>query len=341
MPAALSRFSSALHQSVMRWLRALLRRAIARDERVRIGRAVLLVVHVERLVGRDRIALVGHRRVEPVGQHFRPSRMRVERNVEIGLRQARQRRARRALHAGVQRRRGRFGLIRAHQRAAARIAEDHDALDALLAQPFHAGADVDQRMLEREQVLGAAIARVPAEEAVAARRDVGREVMLGEIAHCSASRSARRAGAGPSASSRCPGTDGRRLRRAARSATARPTNCASHCAASFVMLGARGRDRLAAACATPWLCAQARLAAEAERDAGRADERRAAVDAHGVLPIVFLAAGSRRGAHGSTVLGLCRQGSAALLCVARGLRLRLFPPPHQNEGERSAARRTN
>ena len=44
MPAAFSRFSSALHQSVMRWLRALLRGAIARDEFVGVGRAVLLVV---------------------------------------------------------------------------------------------------------------------------------------------------------------------------------------------------------------------------------------------------------------------------------------------------------
>src|SRR5258708_28712110 len=35
--------------------------------------------------------------------------------------------------------------------------------------------------LFRSQILGAAIARVPAEEAVAARRDVGREIMLGEI----------------------------------------------------------------------------------------------------------------------------------------------------------------
>ena len=269
----------------MRWLRALLRGAIARDERVRVRRAVLLVVHVERLVGRDGIALVGHRRVEPVGQHFRPPRMRIERNVEVGLRQAFQRRARRALHAGGKRRRGRLRLIRAHQRAAARIAEDHDALDALLAQPFHAGADVDQRMLQREQVLGAAIARVPAEEAVTAGRDVGREVMLAEIAVVV-----------------------RRDQRDARAlALRRPVDALARMAADFaarrrrrrqadearvalggklVMLGTRrrdcGRGRL------PDADLRARLArAEAERDAGCADERRAAVDAHGILPNDF------------------------------------------------------
>ena len=48
-------------------------------------------------------------------------------------------------------------------------------------QPFHADGDVDQRVLQREQILGAAKARVPAEKAETARGEIGRDVVLGEI----------------------------------------------------------------------------------------------------------------------------------------------------------------
>ncbi len=45
-----------------------------------------------------------------------------------------------------------FGLIGAHERAAAGITQHHDLLDALLAQPLHAHTDVDQRVIEEELI---------------------------------------------------------------------------------------------------------------------------------------------------------------------------------------------
>src|SRR3546814_4271706 len=75
-----------------------------------------------------------------------------------------------------------LGLIGTHQRAAPRIAENDDRLDAgLLLEPFHADADVEHRMFEQELVLDPAIARVPAEETEALPREIGRDIMFGEI----------------------------------------------------------------------------------------------------------------------------------------------------------------
>src|SRR3546814_15169389 len=65
-------------------------------------------------------------------------------------------------------------LIGAHQRAAARIAEDDDLLDArFFLQPLHADADVEHRMFEQELVLDAALARLPAEETETLPREIG------------------------------------------------------------------------------------------------------------------------------------------------------------------------
>ena len=73
-------------------------------------------------------------------------------------------------------------MVRAHQRAAPGVPENHDGFDTrLLAQPSHTRADVDQRVLEQEVGLGAAEARVPAKEAVAALGHEVPEVVLAEI----------------------------------------------------------------------------------------------------------------------------------------------------------------
>src|SRR3546814_5704322 len=73
-------------------------------------------------------------------------------------------------------------LIGAHQRAAARIAEDDNLLDArFFLQPLHADADVEHRMFEQELVLDAAIARIPAEETETLPREIGGDIMLGKV----------------------------------------------------------------------------------------------------------------------------------------------------------------
>jgi len=51
----------------------------------------------------------------------------------------------------------------------------------LLTQPAYADADVDQRVFQQELIFGAAIAGVPAQEAVAVRGEVGRDVVLAEV----------------------------------------------------------------------------------------------------------------------------------------------------------------
>src|SRR3546814_2393490 len=97
--------------------------------------------------------------------------MGVEADVEIALDDRRERILPHRWQAVGQGRRDRLGLVGAHQRAAARIAENDDLLDAgLLLEPFHADADVEHRMFEQELVLDPAIARVPAEKAEALDR---------------------------------------------------------------------------------------------------------------------------------------------------------------------------
>ena len=77
---------------------------------------------------------------------------------------------------------GRLRLVGAHQRAAAGVADDHDHVGAgVLPQPPHAGADVDERVLEEEEGLVAPVARVPAEEPDAALGERLGEVVLGEV----------------------------------------------------------------------------------------------------------------------------------------------------------------
>ena len=72
-------------------------------------------------------------------------------------------------------------MVRPHQRAAAGVAEQHDPLDALLAQEPDADADVGEGVVEHEVGLGAAEAGVPPEEPVApAGHEVG-QVVLGEV----------------------------------------------------------------------------------------------------------------------------------------------------------------
>src|SRR6185312_11608222 len=68
-----------------------------------------------------------------------------------------------------------------HQRAAAGIAQQHDLFYAMLAQPFHPDADIGDGMLQMEEVLGAAIARIPSQEAEAAPREIGCDIVLGEV----------------------------------------------------------------------------------------------------------------------------------------------------------------
>ncbi len=108
--------------------------------------------------------------------------MGVERNIEIGRRQGGERLGHAALRPRRQGGDRRLGLIGAHQRAAAGIAEDDHPLDTgLLAQPAHAHADVDQGVFEDEQVLGAAITGVPAQKAEAGPGEIGGDIVFGEI----------------------------------------------------------------------------------------------------------------------------------------------------------------
>ena len=74
-----------------------------------------------------------------------------------------------------------LGLVGAHQRPAARVAEQHHTLDALLAQPAHTDCDLGEGVVEQEVRLRAAEPGVPTEEPVAALREVRREVVLGEV----------------------------------------------------------------------------------------------------------------------------------------------------------------
>jgi hypothetical protein len=134
---------------------------------------------IERSVGLGRIALVGDGGIHPRSEDFGATGMCVERDIEIGFHQLEQR-----FLCRTARSEGEvlcLRLVGAHQRTAAGIAENDDFLDAVVLEPFHADADVDQGMLEQELVLGAAIARVPAQEADSALGHVGREIVLGEV----------------------------------------------------------------------------------------------------------------------------------------------------------------
>jgi hypothetical protein len=157
-----------------------LRRAIARDELRGIGRRIVAREGIERRICFRGIAFVSDRGVHPVREYLRSAGMGVERDVEIGRRQARERIGNRA--ACSEERSRRLRLIGRHQRAAARIAEQNDFLGMrFFAQPCHARSDVDQRMFETEQILCAAKARIPAEKAEAALGEERRDVMLREI----------------------------------------------------------------------------------------------------------------------------------------------------------------
>jgi hypothetical protein len=108
--------------------------------------------------------------------------MRVQRDVEIARRKRVGRGRDRATGDSLDIGCDGLGLIGAHQRATARVAEQDDALDAgFFAQPTHSGADVDQRVLEHEERLIAAVAGVPAEKAVAAPREQLAQVVLAEV----------------------------------------------------------------------------------------------------------------------------------------------------------------
>ena len=130
----------------------------------------------------DGVVLVDDGGVHPGGEHLGPAGVRGAGDVAVGGRQVGQ--SGRGPHA-LQRRHVRVDglrLIGGHQRAATGIAQQHNGFDALhLAQPAHADADVDQRVVEQEAALVAAEAGVPAEEADAAGGHVVGEVVLGEV----------------------------------------------------------------------------------------------------------------------------------------------------------------
>ena len=159
-----------------------LRRAVALDELGRVRRSVALVEQVEFGIGCDGVVLVDDGRVHPCGEHVRAARVCGAGDVAVGGQQVGE--ARRGPHA-VQRRHVRVDglrLVGRHQRAATGIAQQHNGFHALhLAQPAHADADVDQRVIEQEAALVAAKAGVPAEEADAAGGHVVGEVVLGEV----------------------------------------------------------------------------------------------------------------------------------------------------------------
>src|SRR5205085_808890 len=128
-------------------------------------------------------------------------------------------------------------------------------------------------------VLVAAIPCVPAEEAVAARRNVGRQIMLGKIdvVVCGDQRDARPlALRGPIHALAWMSADFRAWRGGGRQTDElRIALCGELC-----VLGARGRDRIRGRLCDALL--RACLAAEAEREGRAADQRRTPVHAgHG------------------------------------------------------------
>ena len=150
-----------------------LRGAVAGDEVDAVRRSVALVVHVEVRVGADRLVLVGDRRVHPRGQHLRTAGMRRDGHVQIAGRQRQRGLDDPETRCRGDRRLHRLRLVRSHQRAATRVAEEHDSLDpGNLSQPFHSHADVGERVIGEKVGLVATEAGVPPEEAVAALREV-------------------------------------------------------------------------------------------------------------------------------------------------------------------------
>ena len=140
------------------------------------------VEHVEGRVHRERVGLVGDGGVHPGGEHLGPTGVRVDRDVEVGGRQVEHRVGEREPDRRLDGRVGRLRLVRAHQRAAAGVADDDDGVDTrLLAQPPHARGDVDERVLEQEERLVAAVPGVPAEEPEASLGEGLGEVVLGEV----------------------------------------------------------------------------------------------------------------------------------------------------------------
>ena len=117
-------------------------------------------------VGRQQVGLVDDRRVEPSGQHVGSPLVRVHRHVQVA-------------GAGLA---DRLSLVGGHQGAAARVAEDHDGVDAGgLAQPSHAMADVGERVLQSEVRALAPVPRVPAEEPEPALGERAGHVVVGVV----------------------------------------------------------------------------------------------------------------------------------------------------------------
>ena len=76
----------------------------------------------------------------------------------------------------------RLGLVRGHQRAAARVAQQHHLPGpGLFAQPAHPDADLGQRVVQEEVRLAAAEPGVPAEEPEASFGHEAGQVVLGKV----------------------------------------------------------------------------------------------------------------------------------------------------------------
>ena len=166
----------------MRGVARFLRGAIASDEVGRVGRAVVGIEHVERRVARQRIRLVGHRGIEPRGEHVGPARMCAQHDERVGGDEVEHRIREVAPRCRPQVRLEGLRLVGGHERPATGVPEQHDVLDArLLAQPAHPDTDVDQRVLENEAGTVAREPGVPSEKAVSPfRRRLG-QVVLAEV----------------------------------------------------------------------------------------------------------------------------------------------------------------
>ena len=143
---------------------------------------MLLVEQVEVGIACDGVVLVDDGGVHPRGEHVGPTGVRGAGDVAVGGRQVgepgRGPHALQRCHVRVDGLR----LVGGHQRPATGITEQHNGFDALdLAQPADADADVDQRVVEQEAALEAAVAGVPAEESDAAGGHVVGEIVLGEV----------------------------------------------------------------------------------------------------------------------------------------------------------------
>ena len=102
-------------------------------ERLVVRRPVGGVVHVQRRVADRRIILVEHARIEPVCEDLGPAWMSGEEHEQIGRHEVIELRQQLPVPCRADRDALTLRVVRRHQRSAARVAQEHDPLDALLA----------------------------------------------------------------------------------------------------------------------------------------------------------------------------------------------------------------